>query len=218
MAGLRRAVECLVDTNPDGWLAWASQIGECEIQAAQRLVAHGFTQNPGRYATSALAFLLEDPRRFMLGSNRESTSTSERLISVASTHWSDEEIREFEAAIAAYKPSVPSNLSEPIERRNWTKHVRHMKLTLLRALPGKHRLALETQRQVQAEERAFPEANDRIRFTGATVIGSIMDAAAMARSADADIINAFRTLPDAAGWSHPRNFMLGRQYSKLSRR
>ena len=206
--GLRTAAESLARTDARTWSTWVATLGSVEIAPVQRLIAHSFANEPEQYAKPALEFLLDDPRRYVLGSTRSLTSTSSRLVKAASNHWSDQEIERFETAIKSYKPAVPSDLTEAPERFDWNRTVRRIRLSLLRALP-KNRLTAKTRHVVEEEERVFPDDRQGSRSTGVQTIGSIMDAAAIGRASDKDVINAFRTLPDSTGWNHPREFMQG---------
>jgi len=144
----------------------------------------------------------------MLGSLQDVTATSSTLVAAASAHWPEEDAARFEAAIAAYRPAPPADQTDPGERRTWARSVRRMKVALLRALP-KHRLSAEARRRVEEEERRFPARETGSGFAKARVIGSIMQAAEIARASDEAVINAFRTVPDASGWDHPRDWTVG---------
>ena len=205
---LRAAAERLAETDPDAWLDWTERIGKLDVMPAQRLIAHGFAHAPERFAAPALAFLLDDTRRYTLGSSSGLTATSARLVEAASNHWSDHEVELFEATVKGYKPLIPSGQSEAVERRSWNRIVRRVRLSLLRALP-QHRLTAKARRQVEQEERIFPDLRLGARFTGVQEIGPLMNAAAIAKAADEDVINAFRTLPDSTEWDHPRRFTAG---------
>ena len=110
LAGLQTAAECLAQSDPDTWLDWADKLGTQEIAPAQRLIAHSFTVEPERYADAALRFLLEDSRRYHLGSISDRTGTSSRLVKVASGYWSKMEIRQFYAAVNDFKLPYPGRL------------------------------------------------------------------------------------------------------------
>ena len=208
LCALRTAAERLAETEPTEWLTWAAKIGQLELGPAQRLIAHSFTAAPERFAGAALDFLLQDDRRCALGSSQGLSGTSVRLVEAVNAHWSDQELERFEAAVKAYNPAPAPYLTDVERRRSWRTVVRRIKLSMLRALP-KHRLTAKARREIEQEERVFPDVHLGTRFIGPDWIGSIMDAAAMARAADKDVINAFRTLPDETGVHHPRRFMSG---------
>ena len=208
LLSLQNAAESLIRTDPEAWLTWVERLGALDMAPAQRLIAHTFALVPERFSTLALRFLLENPRRYMLGSIHDFTGTSSRLVKAASDHWSGQEIARFETALNEYRPSPPVDLTDPRERRDWHQRVRRVRLALLRELP-RNQLTDEARRHVEEEERAFPDRVDGLRFTGVHAIQSIMDADQITRASNEDVVNAFRTVPDASGWDHPRDFMTG---------
>ena len=208
LSGLRIAAESLAETDPDSWLAWVAKLGQLDLAPAQRLIAHCYACYPEQYAKQALAFLLEDRRRFTLGSIMDVTGTASRLVEKASDYWTEEEIAKFEIEVESYKPGPPADLDEARDRRSWNQSVRRIGLSLLQALP-KDRVSAKTRRHIEEGERIFPDSRLGSRSTGAQFIGPIMDSAKIARASDDDVINAFRTLPDASGWDHPRDWMVG---------
>ena len=208
LAGLRSAAEGIAAADPETWLQWIETLGTCNATPIQRLIAHCFSLTPERYATPALDFLLEDDRRFALGSPLGVTSTTTRLIAAVSSHWTSDELERFEAAVKGYKPAPPDDATDVAQRRNWTKAVRTVKLTLLRALP-KSSLNARARRHIEQEERALPHVPLRSHTGGSATVDSIMSASAIGRASDEDVINAFRTLPDETGWSHPTRFATG---------
>lgn len=208
LAGLRSAAERIAAADPDTWLQWIETLGMCNATPVQRLIAHCFSLTPERYATPALDFLLADERRFALGSPLGITSTTTRVIAAVSPHWTSDELERFEAAVKGYKPAQPDDATDAAQRRNWIKAVRTVKLTLLRALP-KNRLNARARRHIEQEERALPHVPLRSHTSGFGPVDSIMKASAIARASDDDVINAFRTLPDETGWSHPTRFATG---------
>ena len=208
LSGLRTAAERVAETDPDIWLAWVAIVGQLELAPAQRLIAHCYACYPEQYAKQALAFLLEDRRRFTLGSSMDTTGTASRLVGQTSGYWTEEEIAKFATAVESYKPRPPADLAEATDRRSWNHSVRRIGLSLLQALP-QDRVTSTVRRHIEEEERVFPTSRIRSRSGGARVIGAIMDSGRIARASDEDVINAFRTLPDASGWDHPRNWMVG---------
>ena len=208
LSALQRAAEQLAETDPDTWLEWVSTLAARDIAPTQRLIAHTFALFPERFASVALRFLSEDPRRFFLGSLSDPTATTARLIEAASRYWTEEEIAELKGTIDGYRPAAPSRLSEARDRLEWHRTVRSLKASLISAFP-KERLEPRAQRHVDEELRAFPEARSRARVAKIGWVGSMMNAEAMERASDDDLINAFRTLPDATGPSHPRRMMKG---------
>jgi hypothetical protein len=75
---------------------------------------------------------------------------------------------------------------------------------------GVERLAAENRELVAIEQRALGDRFDRSigEVTGG-FIGSPMEAAAMAKAKDRDILNIFREIPDNTNWDHPTHWMRG---------
>ena len=96
-----------------------------------------------------------------------------------------------------------------MQRQKWNRSIRTVRLTLLRALP-KNKLNARARRYIEQEERALPHVALRSPTGGfAPPVDSIMSADAIRRASDEDAVNAFRTLPDETGWSHPTRFATG---------
>ena len=207
LAGLRIAVEAVADTNEETWLGWVARLGEVQVMAAQRLVAHGLARSPEKHAKKALEFLLGDERRFVLGSSSELGGTSRRLIEAASGYWEPEEIARFEESLDSYRPKPPKHLVEAKERLEWGRTVGRITHSLRQALAADRRSA-EAERRIREDSRAYPDEPLGSRsWFGA--VGSIMDAETIAKASDDDVVNAFEALPDATGWDHPTRFMAG---------
>lgn len=208
LAALRIAVERLAEDNPDEWLAWVGKLRGFEVAPAQRLIAHSFAHAPERFAAEALAFLLEDTRRYVLGSSERMTGTSSRLVEAVSDHWSDQDIERFEQAVSDYNPPAPAYLGEVQRRQAWMDIVRRVRQSLLRALP-RERVSEKTRRLIEQEERAIGDPTLGSRMIGPRWIGPTMRAAEMERASDEALINAFLKLPDKTDWSHPTQLMMG---------
>src|SRR3546814_4998173 len=81
--------------------------------------------------------------------------------------------------------------------------VRSTKKDLLQAV-GVERLAAENRELVATEQRALGGQFDRsIGEVEGGWIGSPMEAAAMERAKDRDILKIFREIPDNTNWDHP---------------
>ena len=209
LSGLRIAAESLARTDPGAWLTWVSKFEGLDIGPIQRLIAHCFASCPEQYARQSLTFLMEDSRRFTLGSMvNDMAGTTSRLVKNTSDYWTEAELAKFEIAARSYNPPPPPDLVEADSRRSWNRIVRRIRLSLLRALP-KNRLTARMRRHVEEEERVFPDSRLGSRMSGPYSIGPVMNSSMMERASDEDVINAFRVLPDASGWNHPRNRMVG---------
>lgn len=201
------AVEKTAKTNPAKFRGWVAIEEANSLAPIQRLIAHGLTFDAPNTSSEALEFLLADTRRLNLGSHRDLRSTTKALVGACAPYWSDAEVAQFESLVLAYTPAAPSHLTEPSQRRTWSLQVRRMKVDLLRALPTRRRSS-PIQRRVLEESRVFPE---RQIDKGVTFVSmdSIMSAEAIGLATDADVLNAFKALPDSTNWDHPKNWELG---------
>ena len=131
------------------------------------------------------------------------------LLRASAPHWSKEEIGRFEKAVLSYRPQVPDHLKEPEQRKLFADLVRATRKDLLQAV-GVERLAPENRELVATEQRALGDRFDRsISMGEGGFIGSPMEAAAMAKAKDRDILKIFREIPDNTNWDHPTHWMRG---------
>jgi nucleoside phosphorylase len=208
LGAARIAVEKLAETDPDRFLAWVGANEAVARTPVQRLIAHGLAHQPERLASPGLDFILGDTRRFYLGSIHDSRGTSKALIAAISPHWTQADTDRFEAAVRAYQPAPPSDMTDPKDRMGWRHLVRRTQLDLLRSLPT-HRMSAAAKQQVIEDGRRYGTRRSGATFSGARWIGPVLGSEAMAKASDDDIVNAFKELPDATGWDHPRNWMTG---------
>jgi len=207
-AALRVAIERLAVDRPGDLRKWMKSALSAEFHPAHRLIAHAMASNPEEFASEALDYLLEDPRRLQLGNLEGFTSTTTRLIAAAAPHWSPEQIARFEQHIWDYKPAIPDDLSTPEGRRTWHNITRRLRLNLLRAVPRKS-TTRETSNRLRTEERAIGRDRMGVEFSGVFSPASPMSADEMARARNEDILTAFQRLPDATHWDHPSDFRKG---------
>lgn len=208
LSAARIAVEQAAEHEPDRFARWAAENAAVALTPVQRLIAHGFTHQPEGYADAALDFILRDERRYYLGSIHDLHGTAKALVAAVAPHWSVEQVARFEDQVRAYAPPPPADISDPKGKMVWRHSARRTQLDLLRSLPAQ-RLSAAARRQVAEDERRFGTRRSGATFTGPQWIGSPLEADGMAKASDADIVNAFRALPDATGWDHPRNWMTG---------
>lgn len=222
LGALRVAAESYAAADEDGFLAWLALHEHEPSTPAQRLFAHTLASRAERYASRALKFLLDEPNRFHIGSIEDLSGTAKRLVRAVSPFWRDEELRTFEKTVLAYAPSPRPSLDDPKSRQNFHSAIRRLKLGLLSALPP-DRVSAKVQGYTTEERRRFP--NDRVgtTFHGVSSVDSPMTAQSLGRATDDNILNAFRTLPDATEWSHPQrmhvggNIQLSREFANFAK-
>jgi nucleoside phosphorylase len=209
MSALQIAVRKLATDSPDAFSKWADGNSHFAVLAVQQLIAHGYEVAAGKLASRALAWLLLDPRRFQLGTPYGHRQTTTDLVRACAPHWTTEEIRSLEKAVIGYRPPAPKHIKEPEQRKRFADLVRASKKELLEAI-GSDRLAPENRELVDTERRALGTRFERsMGDIQGGWIGSPMDAAAMAKAKDRDILNIFRQIPDDTSWDHPRDWMRG---------
>jgi len=206
MCALQIAVEELAANAREKFSKWAQENSNLEILAVQQLIAHGYEVAADELASSALEWLLLDPRRFQLGTRYGHRHTTIDLARACAPRWAKEEVRRFENAVLSYRPPVPEHLKEPEQRKRFADLVRVTKKDLLQAI-GVERLAPENRELLTTEQRALGDRS--ISEVKGGFIGSPMESAAMAKAKDRDILKIFREIPDNTNWDHPTHWMRG---------
>lgn len=202
-------IKSLATHHPQEFLALLQASRRFDLMPIQRLLALGLRQVASQYPADALEFLLEDPRRLVIGTYRDAHADSKRLISAVSPHLDEEQIRRLERGIRewtryAYLPDDDARTR--LQRLQWT---RQHRLRLLRAIPPE-RMSEACRRHTTEEERAFPGLDDAdVRISGFREIGSPMDAMRMQRASEENILSLFAELTDQTQWDHPRHPMRG---------
>jgi nucleoside phosphorylase len=221
LGSLTVATESLAAASGDEFLTWLAANEKEEASPAQRLFAHALASQPQRYASRSLRFLLDDKRRFFLGNLKDRSGTSKRLVEAVSPFWTEEELAEFEKEVFSYSPAAPGRM-DARQRRYFRDLIRRTKLGLFRALP-QGRVSANVRKHVTEESRRFPGEGEGGVFTGVRAIGSPIPVHGLARAKDVDILNAFKKLPDATGWDHPKhwgkggNVQLSREFAEFAK-
>jgi len=209
MSALQIAVEELAAKTPNEFWEWANENSNLEVLPVQQLIARGYEVAADHLAARALEWLLLDQRRFQLGTPYGLQLTTTDLVRASAPRWSKDEIGRFEKAVLSYHPPVPDHLKEPEQRKSFAKVVRATKKNLLQAV-GEERLAPNSRELVATEQRALGNRFDRwIGESEGGLIGSPMEAVAMTKAKDRDILKIFREIPDNTNWDHPTHWMRG---------
>lgn len=209
MEAMQVAIEELAKESPEEFTEWADKNSSREILVVQQLIAHGYEVAAAQLASRALDWLLLDLRRFQLGDVFGHRHTTIDLVKESASHWSKEEIARFEEAVHGYRLQVPDYVKEPEQRRSFADMVRATRKDLLQAV-GVERLAPKNRALVTTEQRALGDRFDRsMGEVEVKSIGSPMEAAAMAKAKDRDILRIFRDIPDNTDWDHPNDWMRG---------
>lgn len=208
LSSLVAAVEGLARQEPAYFAQWAAAEDEFALMAVQRLIAHGMISAPREFAGRALEWMFADERRLQLGNIDASRQTVAALVRGAAAFWTDAELADFEERVMAYRPATPSHLTTPEQRRHFTTFIRSTKAHLLSQIPA-DRQSKAAAELVRTESRALGELDRGIRHYGGSLIGSPMEAEAMGKAKDREILKIFAEVPDNTDWDHPHNWMRG---------
>ncbi|KAF1722248.1 AAA family ATPase [Pseudoxanthomonas wuyuanensis] len=202
-------IKLLAERHPEDFLDLLQSNRQSDLMPVQRLLALGLQRVAPRYPAEALEFLLENPRRLVIGSYRDAHGDTKRLIRAVSPHLDEEQIQQLERAIRGWNRYIylpDDDAKTRLHRLQWT---RQHRLRLLRAIPPE-RMSAACRRHVAEEERAFPGLDDAdVRISGFSRIDSPMDATRMQRASEEDILSLFAELTDQTQWDHPRHHMRG---------
>jgi len=207
---IQLGIQGWAESDPEGYLEFLAVNAQSDLLFVHRLLAMGLVRVVGHSPQSVLDYLLEDPRRLVLGPYDNMHKESISLIESVSPYLDEQSLDHLEATLRDwrfYNDTAQRDDAEiRLQRLKWA---RQHRLRLLRALPTK-RCSSTLQKFIKEEERAFPDISGRdIDFTGFQIIGSPMSAEQMARSADSDILNLFNGLIDETAWDHPKHSMRG---------
>ena len=205
-----RGVQGWASNDPAGFMDFVESNPSSQLLVAERLLAKGVEECVAAFPTRALAYIQGDLRRFALGPYSNVHKESVALIRAISPHLDDVQLTSLAGTILGWERYKATPGKEDAEtRRQRLRWARQHRLRLLRGLP-KERLTPELARQLEEEERAFPDLGDQdVYFSGAQWIGSPVTAGQMARSRDEDILNLFDELSDESAWDHPTDRMKG---------
>jgi nucleoside phosphorylase len=209
LSSLCLAVERVANETQTYFSSWAQVNGDVEFMAAQRLIAHGYRSAAKTYSQHALNWLFDDLRRLQLGNIHSTRQTTAALICAVSPYWTDKQVRDFESKILKYHPTTPTHVIDAQQRKYFSQFIRTTKAHLLAAIPL-DRLSESSRELLAVEKRALGDDLDRgVRVSGGGFIGSPMEAVAMTKAKDRDILKMFEEVPDNADWDHPTGWMRG---------
>lgn len=209
IAALSNAVRTLAQRDPRRLLDFVGANQQLDLMPVHQLLTLGLIQLAPHEPAAALEYLVQDPRRLVIGTYRDVHAASKRLIQATVPYLDDPQVHRLEQTIRSwnrYAPTPNDDAKVRLLRLQWT---REHRLKLLRAIPA-HRLSQSGKQLVVEEERAFPGLRDADVWTSEfREIGSPMRAASMQSASEAQILNLFAELTDQTRWDHPRNAMQG---------
>jgi hypothetical protein len=210
VAAIDKSIKEMARSYPDKFIDFLEKWKPTEVLTVQRLLARGLTEIAATHSIVCLQFLTDDPRRLVLGNNKDNHRDTKALIAAVVPHLNDTQVRQLEVSLLTFRyyEHIPED-EEPKQRQRRFKYNRLHRLRLLKAFPPE-RLSPEVRQLVEREERAFPGYRDYdSRFLGGGAIGSPMCSEEMGKAADEHILNLFETLKDETGWDHPHKPLQG---------
>lgn len=210
LRSVQLGIQGWADSDPEGFLDFVAANAQSELLLVHRLLAVGLLRAVAHSPQRVFDYLLDDPRRLVLGPYTDVHKESVALIEVVCPLLDDPTYARLEATLRDWRYyNDTSKQDEAGIRHQRLQWARQHRLRLLRALPvGRRSPAL--QRLVEEEERAFPDLTDKdVHFSGVQCIGSPVSANGMTRATDEDLLNLFNELTDDTAWAHPRHRMKG---------
>jgi nucleoside phosphorylase len=207
LINLLKALEALATSDRQEFVRLLAPGQDRAFAQLQLVLTIVLARKPDSYAEEALRFLCADVRRLMQNRAYGSYEPASHLVAASQKFWSDEELAEFIEHINEVKDPTP-NLTDTTQRRYIRDELRRMRFHVLSAIPTERR-SEKLERQLREEERVPKNRIVPVTSTGVQFIGSPMSSEAMMKASDAEIIAAFRAIPDATDWSHPTRAMEG---------
>ncbi|MBI5049442.1 MAG: ATP-binding protein, partial [Nitrospirae bacterium] len=199
------AIKNLAENDVDTFWAFYEKLKVEDFFFVQRLLVRGLKKIVTSYPTKAYEFLIEDERRFILGSYQDCHSDTIDIIKLIVPNLDKERLQQIETAISQFNMYKDSwNEESPNIRLDRIRYNREHRLRLLRAFPSEY-MSEKTKRLLEEEKRAFPHLSDKdVYFSGVHSVGSRLSAQQMAKAKDEELLNLFNELSDNTGWDHPR--------------
>lgn len=210
IGAMEDALLAFAESEPSLYCRFVEEHKQTNLQTVQRLLIRGLAKTVASEPAVSLQFLIEDNRRFCLGSSSSEHEDSVSLIEVLFPYLDEAQRRILTDKIKAYShyANKPQHvkLKTRFERSKWD---RQHRLTLMRAIPDEM-IPDDLSRMRQEEERAFPNLSDEPRRgSGYSAIDSSMSLEQMKRASVDDLLSLFKELNDATGHGHPKDFTKG---------
>jgi hypothetical protein len=210
LAAMQSAIVGLSEANPSLYLDFVKQAGSVDAMPVQVLLCRGLCNIAVAEPDACLDFLLEDPRRLIVGNFEDRHKYSRELIAGVARHLSEQQLLRLEDGIHSwtmYRPErIKDDPSTEFNRRKWE---RENRLRLLKTLPF-DRVSGRTRAIILAEEAALPDYRDQDHVSaGPSRIDSPMSPDQMAAASDDNILGLFEELVDNTDWHHPRDWLRG---------
>jgi hypothetical protein len=209
--GLTRLVRVLLERhaveNAVRFKGFVATEAGTDLMMLHRLLSYGLAKLALQSPEVVLSYICEDPRRLNLGYYSNLHAESKMLITALVPHLGASDAAKLEQYIMNFQYYRDFDQGDPeyrLQRRKWD---RMHQLELLCAFPLE-RLSVAGRRMRREKGIALRSQTSSNDDTFG-LIGSPMTVESMEKASCRAISNLFSELPDATGFDHPRNWMLG---------
>ncbi len=207
---IRSAILAIGHNEPDKFMEFVQQWKSSDLQTVQRLISIGLLELAEAKPEYILSYLLEDPRRLVIGNHENEHLFSEALILAVAPQLNVGQIEQLEDHISSwsYYGEFPEDFT-PKDKFQRHKRNRGHRLRLLRAIPESKRS--DKAKQIMKEEMRALEVNaDQERQMPVDQwIRSPLSKEQMEKAGDQEIIKLLSELYDDTGLDHPKQILVG---------
>ena len=197
------ACQTFAEVDPNSFIEFVKSSSQLETMFVHRLIARSLLRVVSTKAIEALDYLLGDPRRLVLGDDRNMHNDTCDLIAALAPHVNSSKLADLEDYILGFKIYDVSDAGDPNHRRNLIRYNREHQLRLLSAIPSAF-LSKRALSHIESEKVALIHYRDWDSFSsGWQYIPSPMNADQMLKASDSDILGLFHVLTDDTGSGHP---------------
>lgn len=210
ITAIERAITQWAVSNPSAFLEFLNEWQSTDLLTIQRLLARGLIKIASIHPLECLNFLINDPRRLILGHYDDKHSDTKSLISALVPHLSKLQSLQLEKRVMDWSLYRQIRKDESAKvKLDMSKWDREHRLSLLKAFPPES-LSVKAKKLIQVEDRALPHGQDQEKNDNKfQSIESPMSSEQMAKAKDEHILNLFNELVDNTEWNHPRHLMKG---------
>ena len=225
ITALSKGISEFSRTEPQKFVQFFLNNIESPYLAVHRLLCIGLLQLIESHPDLIFDYLIDNPKRLVVGDYRDQHKYSKRLISKLIPKLSAQQRQLLEGTVLNwnryYQEDPEWTLEDKFKRTRWNKQHR---LRLMRAFP-KEFCSKEFNIIKEQIERAFPKTQDwDLKLGGAGFVGSPMSHEQMVKAENGHIVNLFSTLTDDTEWDHPNrrwdhvggSIQASREFSKFA--
>jgi hypothetical protein len=217
IVALHAAADGWAAADPRAFAAFVERVATSEHLAAHRVIAQALIVAADKLPKTALAYLVADPRRLVIGTWRSEFGISRKLIAAVFPSLSVTERKQLEEAIIRFDAFSPEEYNEydPETRFKYKKWSREDRLRLLRAIPN-DLMSTDALNLKENEEVQLPGVADvELPFSEMRQRNAPMTPEAIQKAKDEDILNLMDRL---VGYENQISSNVIRRRSDFARR